>query len=161
MKSFEKSKEKHWTFTDFANLSILQRSWGVSGPLEATWRHLWAVQRRLGGALGGLRGVLEVSWRRLGASWGHLGRLGENVEKRSREFCFLEGFWEPKWKQKSFNYQYYHWNSCKKCNLLFLAFLNICLLIFHVFESQLVKTCPRKILAKHWLGTQKLRFAKD
>ena len=53
---------------------------GVSGQLQATWRRPWAVQRRLGGVLGGLRAVLEASWRVLEASWrclgGVLGRLG-------------------------------------------------------------------------------------
>ena len=52
---------------------------GVSRQLEAAWRRLWAVQRRLGGVLGGLRAVLEASWRVLEASWrclgGVLGRL--------------------------------------------------------------------------------------
>ena len=41
---------------------------------------LWAVQRHLGGVLGGLRAVLEASWRVLEASWrclgGVLGHLG-------------------------------------------------------------------------------------
>ena len=64
----------------FLNVSILWHSWGVSRQLEAAWRRLWAVQRRLGGVLGGLRAVLEASWRVLEASWrclgGILGRLG-------------------------------------------------------------------------------------
>ena len=49
----------------------------------------------------GLRGILEVSWRRLGASWTC---LGKNIEKRSRGVSFLEGFWEPKWRQKSLKF---------------------------------------------------------
>ena len=71
---------------------------GVSGQLEAAWRRLWVVQRRLEGVLVGLRGVLEASWSRgvLEASWGVSGTswtcLGENVEKRLRGVCFLEGF---------------------------------------------------------------------
>ena len=46
-------------------------------------------------------------------------------------------------------------------NLLFVAFSNILFVIFDAFESQLVMTCSRKILAKHWLGAQKLRFVRD
>ena len=48
-------------FKDFSNVSILWHSWGVSRQLEAAWRRLWAVQRRLGGVLGGVRAVLEAS----------------------------------------------------------------------------------------------------
>ena len=80
MTNDEQSNEKQRKFTNFSNPSILQHSWGVSGQLEAAWRRLWAVQRRLGGVLGGLRAVLEASWRVLEASWrclgGVLGRLG-------------------------------------------------------------------------------------
>ena len=80
MKNIEKSDEKQRKFEDFSKLSILWYSWGVSRQLEAAWRRLWAVQRRLGDVLGGLRGVLEASWRVLEASWrclgGVLGHLG-------------------------------------------------------------------------------------
>ena len=55
-------------FKDFSNVSILWHSWGVSKLFEAAWRRLWAVQRRLGGVLGGLRAVLEASWKVLEAS---------------------------------------------------------------------------------------------
>ena len=118
--------------------------WGVvSRQLEATSRRLWAVQRRLGDVLGGLRGVLEASWRVLEASWkcfgGVLGAswtcLGKNIEKRLSALTMLQVFWEPTY------------------------FSNIFFVIFHVFESQLVKTRSRRILAKHWLGAQKSRFA--
>ena len=66
----------------FSNLSNWSYSRGVSRQFEAAWRRLGAVQRRLGGVLGGLRSVLEASWRVLEASWrclggvlGHLGRI--------------------------------------------------------------------------------------
>ena len=100
----------------------------------ASWRRLGGILevpegilKVLGGFLEGLRAVLETSWT----------CLGENVEKRSRGG-----------KNR--------YNSSLKCNLLFLAILNIFFVIFHVFESQLVRTCSRKNLAKHWLGAQKL-----
>ena len=70
---------------------VLEASWGV---LEPSWRLLGGSERRLGD-------VLEASWGILGASWT---RLGENVEKRLRAITFLEGFWEPKWKQKSLKF---------------------------------------------------------
>ena len=70
-------------------------SWGVSRQLGAAWRRLWAVQRRLGGDLGGLRAVLEASWRvleaswrclggvlALGASWEHLGHILGKMSKK-------------------------------------------------------------------------------
>ena len=79
----------------------------------------------------GLRGILEVSWRRLGASWTC---LGENIEKRSRGIHF----WESSGSQ---NGGTNHLHSCLKSKLLFVAFSNIFFVIFHVFESQLVKTC--------------------
>ena len=83
----------------------------------------------------GLRGVLEVSWRRLGASWGHLGRvLGKMSKKCGVARTFGRGF-------ESQNGSKNRKNSHYKCNLLFLAFFNIFFVIFHVFESQLVKTC--------------------
>ena len=105
--------------------------------------------------MGGLRGVLEASWTRRGASWDHSWMcLRENVEKRSSAIHFLEGFWEPKWKQKSLKFMF-------KLQLAFPGVFTIFFTIFHAFESQLVKTCPRKILAKHWLGAQKSRFAWD
>ena len=69
MKNVEKSDEKQRKFEDFSKLSILWYSWGVSRQLEAAWRRFWAVQRRLGDVMGGLRGVLEASWRFLEASW--------------------------------------------------------------------------------------------
>ena len=97
---------------------------------------------RLGGFLEGFRGVLEASWGIFGASWT---RLGENVEKRSRATWFLEGFWEPEWRKQQ---------------LAFPSVFSYVFVIFHVFESQLVKTCPRKVLAKHWLVAQKLTFAR-
>ena len=73
MKNVEKSDEKQRKFEDFSKLSILWYSWGVSRQLEAAWRRLWAVQRRLGGILEASWRVLEASWRCLG---GILGRLG-------------------------------------------------------------------------------------
>ena len=103
MKNVEKSDEKQRKFKDFSILTNLLHSWGVSRQLEAAWRRLWAVQRRLGDALGSLRGVSEAFWRileRLGdvleASWGILGaswtRLGKNIEKRSRGITFWKDF---------------------------------------------------------------------
>ena len=44
---------------------------------------------------------MEASWGVLGASWTC---LGENVEKKLRGVSFLEGFREPKWRQKSIKF---------------------------------------------------------
>ena len=97
-----------WFFKCFnfvAFWGCFKATWGnleaSLGCPEASWRRLGGSYRRLGGFLEGLRGILEVSWRRLGASWTC---LGENVEKRLRGVCFLEGFWEPKWRQKSLKF---------------------------------------------------------
>ena len=84
----------------------------------------------------GLRGILEVSWRRLGASWTC---LGENVKKRSRAITFWK-VWGAKMEPKIIKI---------RVKMLFLAFLNIFFVICHVFESQVVRTCSRRILAKH------------
>ena len=82
-----KNRENSRIFKTFNVVVFL----GVSRQLEAAWRCLWAVQRRLGGALGRLRGVLEASWRVLEASWkclggilGHLGRVLGKISKKCR-----------------------------------------------------------------------------
>ena len=96
-------------FQDFSNVSILWHSWGVSRQLEAAWRRLWAVQRRLGGVLGGLKTVLEASWRVLKPSWrclgGVLGRVGGILDvswgkcrKKVEGDHLLEGFLRAKAK---------------------------------------------------------------
>ena len=46
---------------------VLERSWGVLGPLGAILGASWGV-------LEGSWGVLEASWGVLGRSWGDLGR---------------------------------------------------------------------------------------
>ena len=77
MKNGMKNNEKSRIFQMFQFCSIFG---SVSRQLEATWRRLWAVRRRLGGVLGGLRAILEASWSVLEASCrclgSVLGRLG-------------------------------------------------------------------------------------
>ena len=64
MKNRTKNKEHSRIFWIFQFCSILGVFQGNLGQLGA----LWAVQRRLGGVLGGLGGILEASWRILKAS---------------------------------------------------------------------------------------------
>ena len=108
--------------------------------LEASGRVLEASWRCLGGVLGRLGGILDVSWGK--------------YRKKAKEDLLLKGFVRVKWMQKSLKFRF-------KINLLFLAFLNVFFVILHVFEKQLVRTCSRRILAKQWLGAQKLSFAED
>ena len=94
---------------------------------------------------------MEASWMCLGASWTC---LGENVGKRSSVPYFLERFWKPKWKQNSLKFMF-------KIQLAFPVVFQHIVCDFLAFVSQLVRTCSRKILAKHWLLAQKLSFAWD
>ena len=77
----------------------------------------------------------------------------KNVDKRSSAISILKGFGESKLKQKSLIFVF------KEQLTLFSAFFDRFCVIAHGFDSQLVMTCSRRILAKHWLGAQKSRFA--
>ena len=76
----------------------------VSGQLEAAWRRLWAVQRRLGGVLGRLTGVLEASWRHLGHILGRLGGILDVSQGKYRKKVecniYLGGIGEAKMEVK-------------------------------------------------------------
>ena len=128
MKNGMKNNENSRIFQMFQFCSIL----GVfQGNLEASW----AVQRRLGDVLGGLRSVLEASWRVSEASWrclgGVLGHLGHVLGKMSKK-CPMRSI-----LGKAKIIKIHVWNAtCLSCRFETLLFV-----IFHVFESQLVKTC--------------------
>ena len=94
---------------------------GLRAVLEASWRVLEASWRCLGGVLGRLGGILGVSW----------GKGRKKVEGDH----LLEGFLKAKMEAKI------NKKCMKNATCYSWRFLTYFFVIFHVCESQLVKTC--------------------
>ena len=93
----------------------------LRGVLEASWKVLEASWRCLGGVLGRLGGILDVSW----------GKCRKKVEGA----LFFGRVLRAKMEAKIVKIR------IKNATCFYWRFLNIFFVIFHVFESQLVKTC--------------------